>query len=245
MARELFDRCRPADMNRSPHRLYVASICVRIYFLQRRAGTPRFCYNQSMDERGKFRFSAAQRRMWELVERYSYRVGYRRGTKAEGLAAYPPVIDCSGWVGFLLTEAMRAENSASGKGTFDETDIRACVAWSDRIVLEIETRTPTLIVGRDITAESLPSYATIGINLGTLGWETNFPRTRGINHIVQVVRRPADQMPFVSEAMGPDGKGGLRLMPIDQWLAAFDHCISGGNAWAVDPFAMADRHHTP
>lgn len=93
----------------------------------------------------------------------------------------------------------------------------------------------------EITAATLPSYATIGLNLGTFGWETNFPRTRGINHIVQVVRRPADQMPFVSEAIGPDDKGGVRLMPIDQWLAAFNSCISGGNAWAVDPFAMANR----
>jgi hypothetical protein len=195
-----------------------------------------------MGEQGTMTFSAAQHRMWELVERYSYRVGYRRGTKAEGLAACPPVIDCSGWVGVLLTEAMRAENRANGKNIFDEADIRACVAWSDRIVLEIENRTATLIVGREITAASLPCYATIGLNLGTLGWETNFVRTRGINHIVQMVRRPADQMPFVSEAIGPDDKGGLRLMPIEQWLAAFDHCISAGNAWAVDPFGMANRH---
>lgn len=56
------------------------------------------------------------------------------------------------------------------------------------------------------------------------------------------VLSPADQMSFVSEAIGPDDKGGLRLMPIEQWLAAFDDCISAGNAWAVDPFAMANRH---
>jgi hypothetical protein len=181
-------------------------------------------------------FSAAGLRMWELVEKYTGRVGYRRGTKAAGLDALPPVIDCSGWVGVLLTEAMRAQNGAA-----DAADIGACVAWSDRIVLEIESRTPTLLTGCEITAATLPDYATIGLNLGTFGWETNFPRTRGINHIVQVVRRPADRMPLVSEAIGPDDKGGVRLMPIDQWLAAFNSCIAGGNAWAVDPFAMANR----
>jgi hypothetical protein len=190
-------------------------------------------------------FSAAQRRMWELVERYTDRVGYRRGTKAAGLDALPPVIDCSGWVGVLLTEAMRAQNDATGKAIFDVADIGACVAWSDRIVLEIESRTPTLLTGREITAATLPDYATIGLNLGTVGWETNFPRTRGINHIVQVVRRPADQMLFVSEAIGPEDSGGVRLMPVDQWLAAFNTCIAGGNAWAVDPFAMANRRHSP
>jgi hypothetical protein len=194
-----------------------------------------------MDEHGQMDFSAAQRRLWELVERYSYRVCYRRGTKAEGLAASPPVIDCSGWVGFLLTAAMNAQNSASGEDIFDAADIRACVAWSDRIILEIEIRTPTLLVGPEITAATLPSYATIGLNLGTLGWETNFPRTRGINHIVQIVRRPTDQIPFVSEAIGPDDKGGVRLTPLDTWLTTFDHRISAGAAWAVDPFAMARR----
>jgi hypothetical protein len=186
-------------------------------------------------------FSAAQRCIWELVERYTHRVGYRRGTKAAGLDASPPVIDCSGWVGVLLTAGMSAQNDATGEVIFDVADIGACVAWSDRIVLEIESRTPTLLVGREITAATLPSYATIGLNLGTFGWETNFPRTRGINHIVQVVRRPADQMPFVSEAIGPDDNGGVRLMPLDQWLAAFNSCISAGDAWAVDPFAMANR----
>src|SRR5258708_9582202 len=136
---------------------------------------------------------------------------------------------------------MRAHNSATGKDIFDVVDIGACVAWSDRIVLEIESRTPILLTGCEMTAATLPDYATIGLNLGTFGWEANFPRTRGINHIVQVVRRPADQMPFVSEAIGPDDRGGVRLMPIDQWLAAFNSYIAAGCAWAVDPFAMGNR----
>jgi hypothetical protein len=189
-------------------------------------------------------FSAAHQRMWQLVEKYTNRVGYRRGTKAPGLDASPPVIDCSGWVGVLLTATMSAQNSAAGKNIFDAADIAACVAWSDRIVLDIESRTPTLLVGSQITAETLPSYATIGLNIGDFGWETNFPRKRGINHIVQLVRRPADQIQYVSESIGPDDKGGVRLMRIDDWLATFSSCISAGKAWAVDPFAMANRHRS-
>lgn len=138
--------------------------------------------------------------MWELVGQYTDWVGYRRGTKAPGLDASPPVIDCSGWVGVLLTAGMRAQNRAAGHDVFDAADIAACVAWSDRILLEIESRTPSLLTGSEITAAALPDYATIGLNLGNFGWESNFPRTRGINHIVQVVRRPADQVPFVSES---------------------------------------------
>ena len=180
--------------------------------------------------------------MWRLVEQYTGRVGYHRGTKAAGLDASPPVIDCSGWVGLLLTSAMTAQNADAGKDIFDTADIAACIAWSDRIILEIEARTSTALVGSDITAATLPKNATIGLNIGDFGWETNFPRTRGINHIVQVVHRPADQISFVSESIGPDNKGGVRLTPLDARLRDFDCYIAAGKAWAVDPFSMANRH---
>jgi cobalamin biosynthesis protein CbiD len=55
-------------------------------------------------------FKAAEAAMWQLVQRYTGRVGYRATVKAEGLAADPPVIDCSGWFGVLITAALNAEN---------------------------------------------------------------------------------------------------------------------------------------
>jgi hypothetical protein len=186
-------------------------------------------------------FPAAERRIWQLIETWTDRVGYQRGIKAAGLEASPPVIDCSGWVGVLLTSAMTAQNDDAGKNIFDASDIAACVAWSDRIILEIEARTAAPLAGRDITADALARNATIGLDIGDFSWTTNYPRTRGINHIVQVVRRPADQAAFVSESIGPDGKGGIRLMPLDTWLDAFRPFIAAGKAWAVDPFAMAHR----
>jgi hypothetical protein len=64
-------------------------------------------------------FSAAEARIWGLVNKYTGRVGYHRGTKAAGLDASPPVIDCSGWVGMLLTSAMEAQNADAGKDIFD------------------------------------------------------------------------------------------------------------------------------
>ena len=87
--------------------------------------------------------------MWRLVEQYTGRVGYYRGTKAAGLDASPPVIDCSGWVGLLLTSAMNAQNADAGKEMFDAADIAACIAWSDRIILEVEARHHR----RDVTSE--------------------------------------------------------------------------------------------
>lgn len=72
--------------------------------------------------------------MWRLVELYTGRVGYRRGVKAEGLSANPAVIDCSGWVGVLLTQAMQAENKAACRTRFRADDVKALHAWSDRII---------------------------------------------------------------------------------------------------------------
>jgi hypothetical protein len=143
-------------------------------------------------------FPAAERRIWQLIETWTDRAGYQRGIKAAGLEASPPVIDCSGWVGVLLTSAMTAQNDDAGENIFDASDIAACVAWSDRIILEIETRTAAPLAGRDITAGALARNATIGLDIGDFSWTMSYPRTRGINHIVQVVRRPADQAGFVS-----------------------------------------------
>jgi hypothetical protein len=97
-----------------------------------------------------------------------------------------------------------------------------------------------LVEGRNITADSLPRSATIGLNMGDFTWEKNAPRLRGINHIVQLVRRPADEAPFVSESHGPSGKGGVRLTALADWLHCNARYIQAGKAWAVYPFAMAD-----
>ena len=183
-------------------------------------------------------FKAAEERMWALVRQYTGRTGYQRGTKSSGLEADSAVIDCSGWVGLLLTEAMKAQNADAGSNVFDPADIAVCNAWSDRIILEIEARTPLLLEGPDITATSLPRNATIGINEGYFAWQENHPRLRGINHIVQVLRHPSDDAAFVSESH-PSGAGGVRLTSLTEWIDANASHIEAGRAWAVDPFAMA------
>ena len=184
-------------------------------------------------------FPAAERRMWDLVRQYTGRVGYRRGAKASSLHDTPPVIDCSGWVALLLTEAMQAQNADAGEDVFDVAAIDVDTPWSDRILLEIEARTPLLLEGPDITGDSLPRCATVAINEGHHDWQRNRPRLRGINHIAQVVRRPSDGAAFVSESYG-DEPGGVRLAPLADWLDVRRRDIRAGNAWAADPFAMAD-----
>jgi hypothetical protein len=81
--------------------------------------------------------TAADARIWELVVQHTGRVGYHRGTKAAGLDASPPVIDFSGWVGLLLSSAMKAQNAHAGKDIFDAGDISA---WLRRGRLSIATR---------------------------------------------------------------------------------------------------------
>jgi hypothetical protein len=185
------------------------------------------------------RFPAAERRIWALAQAHDGKTGYRRGAKAAALAEEPPVIDCSGWVALLLTEAMRAQNAEAGETLFDVAVFDRPDPWSDRLILEIEARTPLLLEGPEIDATRLPSHATIGLDEGYAAWQANRPRLRGINHIVQLVRRPADGARFVSESYG-DASNGVRLTPLDAWLSDWRAEIADGRAWAVDPFAMAD-----
>jgi hypothetical protein len=186
-------------------------------------------------------FSPGEATMWRLVELYTGRVGYRRGVKAEGLSADPPVIDCSGWVGVLLTQAMRAVNEAAGRTQFCADDVKALHVWSDRIIEEVETRTGFILAGSEITVLSLPRCATIGLKTEDSAWAANHPRPRGITHIVQVVRRPADDAPFVSQSFGGSTPPGLTLTPLAEWLALSQPRLSAGEVWAVDPFRLASN----
>ena len=175
--------------------------------------------------------------MWTLVDRYTGRVGYRGGAKASGLNAAPPVIDCSGWVTLLLSAGMDAANRAVDRRLFRNDDIAAIGTWSDRIIEQLERRTGWILEGDRVSLDTLPLYATIGLRQGGGDWAKNRPRPRGITHIVQVVRRPGDGAPFVSEAQGWAEPRGLRLMPMADWLDVTRAHLKRGEAWAVDAFA--------
>ena len=190
-------------------------------------------------------FETAETTMWWLVQLYTGRAGYQRGVKAEGLSASPPVIDCSGWTGLLLTKAMQAENRASGHAVFGAADMQSVQTWSDRIIHEIESRTGFILEGREITAISLPRCATIGLKMGEPAWASNHPRPRGITHIVQVVRRPEDDAPFASESFGGSVSPGISLTPLGEWLDLSQPHLRAGEMWAVDPFRLAQKIERP
>lgn len=180
---------------------------------------------------------AAGSAMWGLAAQYTGHVGYELGAKANRLHADPPVIDCSGWVALLLSAGMKAANQCVDTALFSSSDIAAVDTWSERIIERLEQRSGHVLEGDRISDDPLPRYATIGLRQGGGAWAGNHPRPRGITHVVQVVRRPGDGMPFVSEAQGWAKPRGLRLTPLTDWLVATREFLQRDQAWAVDPFA--------
>jgi hypothetical protein len=175
--------------------------------------------------------------MWDIVVQHTGNVGYRGATKREGLAYDPPVIDCSGWAAMLLTSAMEAINSASRSEVFN-SEYRASIAtWSDRMIALVEARVGAILNGEEISLANLPPYALIGLRQGGGAWANNHPRKRGITHVAQIVRRPTDRAPFISESQGWARPHGLRLTELSEWLDLTRPWLKAGEAWAVDPFA--------
>ena len=178
--------------------------------------------------------------MWDLVERYIGKVGYKGGAKADKLQASPPVVDCSGWIALLLVTGMQAANTVAGRETFNADDLAAVQTWSDRMIEVLGSWSGTILEGDHIRCDALPSYATIGLQQGGGAWAANHPRPRGITHVVQIVRDPNSGASLVSEAQGWAKPYGLRLLPLTEWLQLTQPFLKTGKAWAVDPFAMLD-----
>jgi hypothetical protein len=178
--------------------------------------------------------------MWALVERYTGRVAYKGGVKVEGLDADPAVIDCSGWTALLLSAGMSAANRAALRPHFSDEDIAAVHTWSDRMIEILERRSGFILTGDQITVDALPTFATIGLQQGGGAWANNHPRTRGITHVVQIVRHPFDGARYVSEAQGMSQPFGLRLMPLAQWIERTGDCLRRDMAWAVNAFSARD-----
>lgn len=175
--------------------------------------------------------------MWHMAEQYTGRVGYRGATKAEGLSFKQPVIDCSGWAALLISTAMSAVNEAAQRVIFSADERASIQTWSDRMIEVVETRSGFILGGDEISDQSLPRFALIGLRQGGGAWAANHPRPRGITHVVQVMSRPGDGAAFVSESQGWAEPYGLRLLPLGEWIEVSRPWLRSGEAWAVDPFA--------
>jgi hypothetical protein len=113
---------------------------------------------------------------------------------------------------------MAAANREAGRSLFSHEDVAAVHTWSDRLIENLERRSGFILMGDHNTAAELPPYATIGLQQGGGAWAKNHPRLRGITHVVQVVHRPGDYAPYVSEAQGMTKPHGLRLLPLADWI---------------------------
>jgi len=163
-------------------------------------------------------------------------VRYKGGTKAAGLNADPPAIDCSGWTALLLASGMKAANSAAINAVFSSDEMAAVSTWSDHMIEVLERQSGWVLEGGEITADALPAFATLGLQQGGGAWANNHPRPRGITHVVQLVQRPGDGARFVSEAQGWAEPYGLRLLPLETWLDVTRAYILPGKVWAVNAF---------
>lgn len=177
--------------------------------------------------------------MWGLAQHYTGRVGYQRGAKAWGLASTPPAIDCSGWVGMPLRAGMQAADAWTRSSNFPPGYPDELQTYSENIISVIELRSRrAAMIGSEITEASLPRFATIGLRQGGGEWAQNHHRPRGITHVVQVIRRPLDGAPFITEAQGWAEPHGLRLTPLAEWLDESAELLNAGDAWSVDPFRL-------
>lgn len=115
---------------------------------------------------------------------------------------FRPRLSAGPRVALLLKAGMAAANREAGSTLFKDADAAAFHTWSDRMIENLERRCGFVLSGEQITVGTLPPYATMGLQQGGGAWAKNHPRPRGITHIVQVVHRPGDRAPFVSEAQG-------------------------------------------
>lgn len=174
--------------------------------------------------------------LWRATQAALGKVRYQLGAKHSESGA----IDCSGWVAEISRKAFNAVNRAAVPDVvFHSADHRVFDTHSDGIVSGIEGRTGKIFHGPDISQASLREGMLVAINFGNYDWELNNPpRVYGIDHIVQVVRSPADDQLFISQSSSSGG--GVNLVRLSNWLDQLKSLVVRGRVHAVDPFGLAD-----
>lgn len=176
--------------------------------------------------------------LWRATQIALGKVRYRLGEKHSARGA----IDCSGWVAEITARTFDAVNLAAAPDVvFHRADYRVLDTHSDGIVSGVEARTGQVLHGEEVRAEALREGMLIGINFGDYRWERNRPpRVYGIDHIVQVVRKPGDDQLCISQSSSSGG--GVNVVVLSRWLEQLKGRIRGGRVHAVDPFALADKN---
>jgi hypothetical protein len=196
-------------------------------------------------------------RVWELTtDAVARKVGYELGAHADRLSSNPPVIDCSGWIAYLLQTACRWINAVANETVFAAADLAAMQTYSDAMVRTIRDRTGFMLQDADVTEPALRSGMVIGVNEGPQNWTGTEARPLGISHVLLVIRNPVSDVKYVTQSTTdrlPQSEGsiisgprGVCCVQLAAWLAL---ARKGGlepgqpakpGLYAVDALRMAD-----
>ncbi len=177
--------------------------------------------------------------MWALVERYTGQVGYKGGTKASGLDADLPVIDCSGWTALLLSTGMAAANRQAGRSLFNDADVAAVHTWSDRqsrtwngapASSSWATRSPLR------SCRSMPPLACSRAEV--LGLRTTHALVESRMSFKSSIA-PGTRPRMCRRAQGMTRPYVLRLLPLAEWIERTRDYLKPDMAWAVKPVRVA------
>lgn len=165
---------------------------------------------------------------YEFTRRYDH-LQYQFGSKSVNARG----IDCSGWVGTLVNNAMDEVNREAGRAVFSRADrVNLGGENSEAIIDRFARSSGQLLTGSQVNRANLREGMIIGEDNGRQGWDNG--RARGIDHITMVVRNPSNGELMISQSRGG---AGVELTPIDRYLAAKQ--ANGVRLFATDPLAEA------
>ncbi|GAB2503855.1 XVIPCD domain-containing protein [Lysobacter humi (ex Lee et al. 2017)] len=151
-------------------------------------------------------------------------------------------IDCSGWVVMLQNATMQEINSKAGREIFSRGELFSPAMDGAAMIVEKASRqSGHLLEGAQVNLSTLREGMVIGEDNGRKNWDAG--RFKGIDHIVMVMRDPANGRLMASQSRSGEG---VELVPLDQYLQAKQ--ARGTRLYAADPLhearALIERPHT-
>lgn len=149
-------------------------------------------------------------------------------------------IDCSGWVGTLVNNAMTEVNQKEQKEIFSKADrVNLKSQNAASIIHKFEKSSGVMLAGDQVTKASLKEGMIIGEDNGKQydknGKQWDAGNYKGIDHITMVVRDPKTGELMISQSHGGKRDNGVDLMSVDKYLAG-KHA-KGTHLYATDALA--------
>jgi len=151
-------------------------------------------------------------------------------------------IDCSGWVGTVVNNAMTEINQKEQKEIFSKADrVNLKSQNAASIIHKFEKSSGVMLMGDQVAKASLKEGMIIGEDNGKQydknGKQWDAGNYKGIDHITMVVRDPKTGELMISQSHGGKKDNGVDLMSVDKYLAG-KHA-KGTHLYATDALAPA------